>query len=165
MSSPAPSALARARSLELPSRDEMLRRDPAVQHFWLANRGLLDDAWTEWEAGLGTPPRLDDSLIDATLRTAVADAWAEPTTEAAVRNCWNEVAPGVFQAQFFDADSEYGAEVMVVQFDHTVEAFFPAQVSRSGEYRSLNDQTGQTVAAGKNSEFWAIWRVPSSASC
>ncbi|GAB3125613.1 urease accessory protein UreE [Tsukamurella serpentis] len=24
------------------------------------------------------------------------------------------------QAQFFDADSEYGAEVMVVQFDHTV---------------------------------------------
>lgn len=27
------------------------------------------------------------------------------------------------QAQFFDADSEYGAEVMVVQYDHTVEHF------------------------------------------
>lgn len=27
------------------------------------------------------------------------------------------------QAQFFDAGSEYGAEVMVVQYDHTVEDF------------------------------------------
>lgn len=27
------------------------------------------------------------------------------------------------QAQFFDADSEYGAEVMVVQYDHTVEDY------------------------------------------
>lgn len=27
------------------------------------------------------------------------------------------------QAQFFDADSEYGADVMVVQYDHTVEDF------------------------------------------
>ena len=27
------------------------------------------------------------------------------------------------QAQFFDADSEYGAQVMVVQYDHTVEQF------------------------------------------
>lgn len=27
------------------------------------------------------------------------------------------------QAQFFDANSEYEAEVMVVQFDHTVQAF------------------------------------------
>ena len=27
------------------------------------------------------------------------------------------------QAQFFGADSEYGAEVMVVQYDHTVEDF------------------------------------------
>lgn len=27
------------------------------------------------------------------------------------------------QAQFFDADSEYGAEVMVVQFDHTVQDY------------------------------------------
>jgi len=27
------------------------------------------------------------------------------------------------QAQFFDADSEYGAEVMVIQFDHTVQDY------------------------------------------
>lgn len=27
------------------------------------------------------------------------------------------------QAQFFGADSEYGAEVMVVQYDHTVQAY------------------------------------------
>ncbi len=27
------------------------------------------------------------------------------------------------QAQFFDADSEYGADVMVVQYDHTVQAY------------------------------------------
>lgn len=104
MSSPAPTALARARSLALPTRDEMLRRDPAVQHFWLANQQLLDDAWGEWEAELGSPPRLDDSLIDADLRVAVADAWADPTTEGAVRSSWDEVAPGVFRAQFFDAE-------------------------------------------------------------
>lgn len=30
------------------------------------------------------------------------------------------------QAQFFDADSEYGAEVMVVQYDHTVMQYLAA---------------------------------------
>lgn len=30
------------------------------------------------------------------------------------------------QAQFFDKDSEYGAEVMVVQYDHTVENYLQA---------------------------------------
>ena len=30
------------------------------------------------------------------------------------------------QAQFFDADSEYAAEVMVVQYDHTVQAYLDA---------------------------------------
>lgn len=31
------------------------------------------------------------------------------------------------QAQFFDASSQYGAEVMVVQFDHTVADYLDAQ--------------------------------------
>ncbi|AGF72948.1 urease accessory protein UreE [Corynebacterium halotolerans] len=31
------------------------------------------------------------------------------------------------QAQFFDVDSDYGAEVMVVQYDHTVEDFLEQQ--------------------------------------
>ena len=30
------------------------------------------------------------------------------------------------QAQFFGADSEYGADVMVVQYDHTVQAYLDA---------------------------------------
>ncbi|MEM9467791.1 MAG: 2OG-Fe(II) oxygenase [Actinomycetota bacterium] len=104
MTTTSPTALARARSLELPSRDEMLRRDPAVQDFWLSNRQLLHDAWSEWETGPAGPGPLDASLIHPDLREAVTNAWTEPSTEAAVRSCWTQVAPGVFQTQFFDPE-------------------------------------------------------------
>ena len=97
--------LERARALELPSREEMLRRDPSVQQFWLVNRELLEAAWVEWESEVhdrvGT---LDDSLIDSKLRAAVSAAWADPTKESAVRELWDEVASGVYEAQFFARD-------------------------------------------------------------
>ena len=67
--------LDRARALELPSRDEMLRRDPSVQHFWQTNRALLEQAWDEWERADGADlATLDESLIAPGLRAAVAGA-------------------------------------------------------------------------------------------
>ena len=98
------SQLSRARALPLPSREEMLRRDPSVHQFWLTNRTLLHDAWQEWEAEASDLPVLDDLLIDPALRAAVDGAWDDPSTEAAVRDCWEEVASGVFQTQFFDIE-------------------------------------------------------------
>ncbi|MEM9203831.1 MAG: 2OG-Fe(II) oxygenase [Actinomycetota bacterium] len=97
--------LEKARALELPTRDAMLRRDASVQRFWLDNRELLADAWQQWEPTVEAPlAALDDSLIAAPLRTAVDAAWADPSTESAVRDLWTEVAPGVFEAQFFDPE-------------------------------------------------------------
>jgi hypothetical protein len=64
---------------------------------------LLGDAWREWEeAEKGRLPFLDDGLIDADLRDAVAAAWDDPAREAAVRNLWKNVTAGVHKAQFFD---------------------------------------------------------------
>ncbi len=90
-----------ARHLQTPSREAMLRRDPSVQLFWEHNRELCIEAWQQW--GDANPElRLDDSLLDERLRTAVARAWEDPTTESAVRELLSEVAPGVFAFQFFD---------------------------------------------------------------
>ena len=94
-----------ARDLDLPSRDAMLQRAPSVQHFWDNNRDLLSDAWKEWEESekntLFTP---DDSLLDEKLRNAVAAAWKDPSKELAVQDLLQEVAPDVFQFQFFDPE-------------------------------------------------------------
>ncbi|MGH1440172.1 MAG: 2OG-Fe(II) oxygenase family protein [Cellvibrionaceae bacterium] len=96
-------SLQRARALELPSREAMLSRTPAVQRFWDSNKQLLSDAWVEWEEhekqSLFTP---NDSLLDAKLRDAVKQAWEDPTQELAVRDLWEEVSTDVFQCQFFD---------------------------------------------------------------
>lgn len=99
------SQLARARALDLPSREAMLRRDPSVQEFWTGNHDLLMDAWAEWEeVEAGPPAALDRSLLDPQLRTAVAAAWEDPTKESAVRELLHEDAPGVFSFQFFDPE-------------------------------------------------------------
>ena len=99
------SQLQRARSLALPTRDATLRRDPSVARFWEQNRALLNGAWREWEAHEQDHlPLLDDTLLDARLRDAVAAALADPTTEASVESLWQRVAPGVFQCQFFDPE-------------------------------------------------------------
>lgn len=95
--------LERARTLDVPSRAAMLRRDAAVQRFWIDNRDLLRDAWTEWERE--RPERtdpLDCSLIDSELRTAVANAWQDPTTESAVRDLMTQAAADVYTFQLFD---------------------------------------------------------------
>lgn len=99
----ATSHLEQARSLELPERAAMLRRDPSVQRFWTDNRQLLADAWVDWEA-MNADMRhpLGDSLLDADLRAAVAQAWEDPTAESVVMDLIHEAAPGVYSFQFFD---------------------------------------------------------------
>lgn len=96
--------LQKARALNLPSRNAMLMRDPSVQQFWDLNKGLLSDAWKEWEetnkAQLFIP---DELLLDTKLRNTVNQAWQDPTTEGALNNLMQEVSPGVFQFQLFDS--------------------------------------------------------------
>ncbi len=98
-----PNHLQRARSLDLPTREAMLRRDPSVQRFWTDNAQLLADAWADWDASdASRAVALDDSLLDADLRAAVTKAWADPSTEHVVSDLMHEAAPGVFSFQFFD---------------------------------------------------------------
>lgn len=97
-----PQQLQRARVLDLPEREAMLRREPSVQQFWTENRGLLIDAWTDWDDEIPRPASLDDTLLDHDLRTAVSGAWNDPTNEGVVRDLLREVAPDVFAFQFFD---------------------------------------------------------------
>lgn len=97
------SRLEQARALELPSRQEMLSRAPSVQHFWNTNNELLIQAWAEWEAKTSEHLVLPtDSLLDNKLRDAVSKTWLNPSEEHSVRELWEEAAPGVFTAQFFD---------------------------------------------------------------
>ncbi len=91
-----------ARSLDRPDRDAVLRRDPSVAAFWAQHRRLLVDAWAEWDRAHELV--LDDSVLDSALRAAVADAWADPTSETNVQRLLHEAAPGVFSFQFFDPD-------------------------------------------------------------
>lgn len=99
------SKLALARALNLPSREAMLNRDPAVSRFWLQNKQLLTEAWQEWEqTHLGELPSIDDSLLDSRLRNAIDAAWSDPTNEAEVKSLWREVSPGVYQGQFFEPE-------------------------------------------------------------
>ena len=97
--------LERARTIEMPEREAMLRRDPSVQHFWADNHALLAAAWKEWEeTELDLPFALDNTLLDPALRTAVLQAWDDPTTEGAVRELLREEAPNVFSFQLFDPE-------------------------------------------------------------
>lgn len=97
------SQLERVRALSLPSREAMLRRDSSVQQFWSVNKPLLCDAWKEWEASEGDALfKPNESLLDSALIKAVTLAWQNPEREPAVRDLLTEVAPGVFQFQFFD---------------------------------------------------------------
>lgn len=99
------SQLEQVRSLDLPSREDMLVRAPSVQRFWDNNRHLLVNAWKEWEEGVKDNLVIpDEGLLDANLRHAVDNAWEEPVLEHTVANLWQEGAPGVFQAQFFEPE-------------------------------------------------------------
>jgi hypothetical protein len=97
------SPLDKARALTLPSRQEMLQRAPSVQRFWDHNNELLASAWIDWEnKSKKSSPLSEQSILDNRLRDAVETAWADPTQELPVSNLWQEAAPGVFTAQFFD---------------------------------------------------------------
>jgi hypothetical protein len=97
--------LQRARALTLPSREAMLSRAPSVQQFWHTNKALFSDAWKEWQASQqGDALTLDSSLLDKRLRDAVAQAWQDPSKEIAVKDLLQEVAPGVFELQFFNPE-------------------------------------------------------------
>ena len=95
-----------ARALELPTRQAMLYREPAVQNFWINNSDLIKNAWSEWEATStdSSTFTLDDTLLDKNLREAVKQAWEDPSKELAVKALLHEVAPDVFQFQFFDPE-------------------------------------------------------------
>lgn len=97
-------ALERARTVERPSREEMLQRTLSVQQFWDQNTEVFKEAWKEWEADTGLTSVLDSSLYDPKLRAAVEQAWADPSKEGAVKDLWKEVFPGVYKAQFFDPE-------------------------------------------------------------
>lgn len=101
-----PSYVDEARQLTVPSRDEMLRRDPSVHQFWARNAKLLEKAWQEWpETPEGKAlPALDYSLYHPKLRHAIEAAWKDPSKEHLVRDLWHEVSPGVYQCQFFDPE-------------------------------------------------------------
>ena len=95
-----------ARALDLPSRTAMLNREHSVQQFWYNNDDLITEAWKEWEASEidASTFTLDDSLLDKNLREAVKQAWEDPSKELAVKALLHEVAPDVFQFQFFDPE-------------------------------------------------------------
>ncbi|WP_350604035.1 2OG-Fe(II) oxygenase family protein [Pseudoalteromonas sp. SMN1298-MNA-CIBAN-0114] len=95
-----------ARALELPTRQAMLYREPAVQDFWNSNTDLITNAWSEWETTSidSSTFTLGDSLLDKNLRQAVKQAWEDPSKELAVKALLHEVAPDVFQFQFFDPE-------------------------------------------------------------
>lgn len=96
-------SLAQARALELPSREAMLKRSLSVQQFWDNNKALLADAWKEWDEAERLQAFVpNDALLDSKLREAVTVAWNDPTKEHAVEDLWQEISPGVYQAQFFD---------------------------------------------------------------
>jgi len=110
-------ALDKARGLQLPSREEILRRDPKVYDFWNDNDALVEEAWKEWETTSGSNnkalPKLDESLIHPKLRTVVDSIWksvqAGDFEKVAAQDLilkeldlWEEVAPGVYSVQFLD---------------------------------------------------------------
>lgn len=98
-------SLLAARTVERPTREEMLQRAPSVQQFWLQNQGLFEDAWKQWEESENEQlEELDSSLFDTRLRNAVEHAWNDPSKESEVKSLWTEVFPGVFEAQFFNTE-------------------------------------------------------------
>ena len=96
-------ALDRARDIARPSRQEMLDRAPSVQRFWTENADIFEQAWIEWQAQ-NPDLKLDSGIFAPALRDAVEAAWADPSTEIAVRDLWAEVFPGVYEAQFLNPD-------------------------------------------------------------
>lgn len=110
------SFLEKARSLQLPTREQVLQRDRSVHAFWDGNDILLEKAWKEWQASDEVAlslPKLDSSLIHPKLRTAVEHIWSSveagdmdqvEAQEKLLKELFQEVAPGVYGIQFFDME-------------------------------------------------------------
>ena len=99
------SSLALARDITRLTREAMLQRAPSVQHFWNDNTNLFENAWKEWEQTVDLNEfTLDETIFAPALRAAVDAAWNDPTDDAAVKDLWEEVFPGVYKAQFFDPE-------------------------------------------------------------
>ena len=125
-----------ARSLNLPPREAMLRRDPSVQQFWDSHRELLSGAWSEWEESNNESLfKPDSSLLDKNLRDAVMQAWEDPSKESAVKALWEEVASDVYQCQFFDPER-------LADLRSYLEAMWDAQVPIRPPYGILLNRGG-----------------------
>ncbi len=97
--------LEKARNLEEPSRDEVLRRDYNVKDFWNKNKSLLVNAWKEWEDSEKCSfDFLSNHLIDKKLAEVIDQAWLDPEKENFVQDLLEEVSPGVYQFQFFNPE-------------------------------------------------------------
>ncbi|MFW8591412.1 2OG-Fe(II) oxygenase [Glaciecola sp. 2405UD65-10] len=97
--------LQQARDLELPTRQAMLERDASVQAFWDHNNNILSEAWSQWETSEQEKlPLLSNALLDDRLRDAVMQAWEDPSKESVVKDLWKEVAPNVYECQFFNPE-------------------------------------------------------------
>lgn len=120
-------ALDQARRLQLPPREKVLARDGSVYDFWNRNEELLEKAWEEWNAQEATNlPKLDGSILNPKLRAAVEAAWKDPTpeNEKAIKDLWEEVAPGVYAIQFLDLEQ---VSKLRQWFDTTAAAGIPTR--------------------------------------
>lgn len=117
-------ALERARAVERPARQAVLNREYSVHQFWNSNKTLFSRAWQQWEEEVGLTSILDEGLFAPELRKAVQQAWQDPSSEAAVKELWKEVFPGVYAAQFFDLER---LSDLREYLDKTVEANIPVR--------------------------------------
>ena len=81
----------------------MPRRDPSVYNFWDSNSNILQAASKEWAETNEEAVKLP-ILHDSLYRQAFAEAWKDPSMQYLVQDLRKEVAPGVYQCQFFDPD-------------------------------------------------------------
>ncbi|MEL6694158.1 MAG: 2OG-Fe(II) oxygenase family protein [Pseudomonadota bacterium] len=115
--------LQRAREVSRPSRNDMLMRAPSATRFWLENDHLFKDAWVQWDQASPNGDLLRaEEIFSEPLRRAIAQAWDDPSSEAAVKDLWEEVLPGVFQAQFFDPEQ---IAKLRAYFDRVTDADIP----------------------------------------
>lgn len=101
------SKLQRARSVALPTREEILRRDPSVQDFWSKNNNLFKDAWNEWDQSQNIKLNPLASLLDEKLNESVLSSWQTPSNESIVKRLLKEISPGVYSFQLFNPKKIY----------------------------------------------------------
>ena len=115
--------LQRAREVSRPTRQDMLMRAPSAQRFWLENDQLFREAWSQWDEAYPHNELLcDEAIFSEPMRRAIKLAWNEPNKESAVKDLWEEVLPGVYQAQFFAPDQIANLRAY---FDRIAEADIP----------------------------------------